>query len=107
MIGVAALTAHRVTSRARELSVRVALGATPADVIRAVLWPLALQLAGGLLAGALLTIVWGGGFSSPGAGPGNLLLVGLLLTAASAIFSAWPARRAAHADPVSALNSQA
>lgn len=106
MIGVAALTAHRVSSRARELSVRVALGATPADVIRAVLRPLAMQLAGGLLAGAVLTVIWGGGFSSPGAGPGNLLLVGVILTSAAALFSAWPARRAAHADPVAALNSQ-
>jgi putative ABC transport system permease protein len=105
MIGVAALTAHRVSSRARELSVRVALGATPADVIRVVLRPLALHLVVGLFTGALLTIVWQRAFGSPGAGPGNLVLVGLLLISASALFSVWPARRAAHADPVAALNS--
>ncbi|HTI37356.1 MAG TPA: ABC transporter permease [Vicinamibacterales bacterium] len=106
MIGVAALTAHRVGSRARELSVRVALGATPTDVVRAVLRPLALQLAAGLLVGGLLTVLWQGGFGSPGATGSNLLLVAALVTAATAIFSAWPARRAAHADPVAALNSQ-
>ena len=106
MIGVAALTAHRVASRARELSVRVALGASPADVMRAVLRPLAVQLAVGLLAGSVLTVLWERVFGAPGAGPGNLLLVSLLLIGASALFSAWPARRAAHADPVAALNSQ-
>jgi putative ABC transport system permease protein len=106
MIGVAALTAHRVASRGRELSVRVALGATPADVVRAVLRPLAVQLAAGLLVGGLLTIVWQGGFGSPGATGSNFLLVAALVTVATALFSAWPARRAAHADPVAALNSQ-
>jgi predicted permease len=106
MVGVAALTAHRVASRARELSVRVALGATPADVIRAVLRPLAVQLAVGLLAGAVLTLVWERAFGTPGARTGNLLLVASLVIASSALFSAWPARRAAHADPVAALNSQ-
>jgi predicted permease len=39
MIGVAALTAHRVATRVRELSIRVALGATPAMLVRAVLGP--------------------------------------------------------------------
>jgi predicted permease len=105
MVGVAALTAHRVASRARELSVRVALGATPGDVIRAVLRPLAVQLAIGLLAGGVLTIVWERAFGTPGARAANLVLVALLLTAASLLSSAWPARRAAHADPVAALNS--
>ena len=106
MVGVAALTAHRVSSRARELSVRVALGATPADVVRAVLRPLAVQLGVGLLAGAGLTVVWERFFGTPGATPSNLLLVASLIIGAAALFSAWPARRAAHADPVAALNSQ-
>jgi predicted permease len=105
MIGVAALTAHRVASRARELSARVALGATPRDVIRAVLRPLAVQLAIGLFIGTLLTVVWQRAFGTPGATPVNLVLVALLVTAASVLFSAWPERRAAHADPVAALNA--
>jgi hypothetical protein len=107
MVGVAAMTAHRVASRARELSVRVALGAAPADVIRAVLRPLAVQLAAALLGGAALTVMWERAFGSPAATAGNLLLVAALVTAAAALFSLWPARRAAHADPVAALNSQA
>jgi ABC-type antimicrobial peptide transport system permease subunit len=74
--------------------------------MRAVLRPLGAQLAVSLLVGALLTVVWQGGFGSPGATASNFLLVAALVTAATALFSVWPARRAAHADPVSALNSQ-
>ena len=107
MIGVGALTAHGSRRARGELSVRVALEATPADVMRAVLRPLAVQLAVGLLAGGLLTVVWERAFGTPGARPANLVLVALILVAASALFSAWPARRAAHADPVVALNSEA
>jgi predicted permease len=105
MIGVAGLTAHRVASRARELSVRVALGATQADVVRAVLRPVAALLVIGLVAGGLLTVFWEHAFGSPAPTGGNLLLVATLVTAATAIFSAWPARRAAQADPVAALNA--
>jgi ABC-type antimicrobial peptide transport system permease subunit len=49
--------------------------------------------------------VWQRAFGTPGATPVNLVLVALLVTAASVLFSAWPARRAAHADPVAALNA--
>jgi predicted permease len=105
LIGVAALTSHRVAARAKELSIRVALGATPAQVQRAVLQPVALQLALGLGFGALLANGWQRVFGSPIAGGGNFAVVALLVSAATLLFSAWPARRAARADAIVALRS--
>lgn len=106
MIGVAALTAHRIASRARELSIRVALGATPTQLLRTVLGPTMVQLALGLLFGGLLAKAWSRAFASPIAASDNLVLVAVLVAATTLLFSAWPGRRAAHADPVEALRSE-
>jgi predicted permease len=105
MIGVAALTAYRIRSRAHELSIRIALGATPAQLLRTVLRPTIVQLALGLLLGGLLAKAWSRAFASPIAASDNLVLVSALVSATTLLFSAWPARRAAHADPVAALRS--
>ncbi len=105
MIGVAALTAHRIASRARELSIRVALGATPAQLMRTVLRPTMVQLALGLLFGGLLAKAWSRAFASPIAASDNLVLVSVIVAATTVLFSAWPGRRAAHADPIEALRS--
>jgi predicted permease len=105
MIGVAALTAHRVASRARELSIRVALGATPAQLLRTVLGPTMIQLSAGLLFGGLLAKAWARAFASTIAANDNLVLVSVLVGATTFVFSTWPARRAARADPVEALRS--
>jgi putative ABC transport system permease protein len=105
MVGVAALTAHRIATRARELSIRVALGATPAQLLRTVLRPIMVQLVLGLVFGGLLAKAWQRAFASPIAASDNLALVAVLVTAATLVFSAWPARRVAHADPIGALRS--
>jgi predicted permease len=105
MIGVAALTAHRIRSRARELSIRVALGATPSQLLRTVLRPTIVQLALGLLVGGLLAKAWSRAFASPIAASDNLLLVSVLVSSTTLLCSAWPARSAAHADPIHALRS--
>jgi hypothetical protein len=106
MIGVAALTAHRIASRARELSIRVALGATPAQLLKTVLRPTMVQLALGLLFGGLLAKAWSRAFASPIAASDNLVLVSALVATTTLLFSAWPGRRAAHADPIEALRSE-
>jgi putative ABC transport system permease protein len=105
MVGVGALTAHRVASRTRELSIRMALGARSSQLIRAAVAPLAWQLACGLLAGALLARGWQHVFSSPIAAPDNLVMVGGIIVITTAVCSAWPARRAAHSDPIDALKT--
>lgn len=105
IVGVAALTAHRIAARARELSIRVALGATPAQLQRTVLAAILVQLALGLAFGGLLAKAWQRAFGSPIAASADLVLVSVLVTAATLVFSIWPARRAAHADPMGALRS--
>jgi putative ABC transport system permease protein len=105
MIGVAALTAHRVATRARELSIRVALGATPAMLVRAVLGPVVVQLSFGVLGGALLARGWQRAFGSQIAASDNLALVIVLVSATTLLFSAWPARRAARVNPIDALHA--
>jgi putative ABC transport system permease protein len=106
MIGVAALTAHRVATRVRELSIRVALGATPAMLVRAVLGPVMVQLSIGLIGGALLAKGWQRAFGSPIAASDNLAAVVVLVSATTLLFSAWPARRAAHVNPIVALHAE-
>ena len=105
MLGVAALTAHRVATRTRELSIRVALGATPARLIRAVIGPVLGQLALGLGLGAVLAKAWGRAFGSPIAAGDNLAAVVLLVSVTTVLFSAWPARRAARVNPIAALRA--
>jgi hypothetical protein len=106
MIGVAALTAHRVATRVRELSIRVALGATPAMLVRAVLGPVMVQLSIGLVGGALLAKGWQRAFGNPIAASDNLAVVVVLVSATTLLFSAWPARRAAHVNPIAALHAE-
>jgi putative ABC transport system permease protein len=105
MIGVAALTAHRVATRVRELSIRVALGATPAMLVRAVLGPVMVQLSIGLVGGALLARGWQRAFGSPIAASDNLAAVIVLVSATTLLFSAWPARKAARVNPIVALHA--
>lgn len=106
LVGVAALTAHRIATRARELSIRVALGATPRQLQWTVLGPIVIQLAVGLTCGGLLAKAWQRAFGSPIGASDDLLLVSILVAVAALVFSAWPARRVAHADPLEALRAE-
>jgi ABC-type antimicrobial peptide transport system permease subunit len=108
LVGVYGLLSYWVSRRARELGVRMALGAGRARVVRLVLGRSAGLVAGGLIAGAGLAI----GLSRLirtllfGVGPGDPLTVITMAAAiAVAAFAASlpPALRAARLDPVVAL----
>ena len=108
MLGIYGVVAYTTTQRTRELGIRAALGAQPADIVRLVMGG-GLRLVGvGLLVGvplALLTLralrtqlylqepnnAW------------TLLAVGLLLSLAAGVASFLPARRANKLDPMVAL----
>ena len=109
-IGLAGLVAYSVSRRTREIGVRMALGAAPADVLRLEMGRGVRVAAGGLalgMAAALLSTsltrdyLFGVDAADPATFGGVLLL--LLCVALAACY--FPARRAARVSPSEALRS--
>jgi putative ABC transport system permease protein len=107
-IGLSGVFAYMVRQRTREIGVRMALGAQPAQVVRLVLgsnlqalaWGLAAGLAGAFAGARLLTSFMNGvGPFDPATYAGVLALLIASVAAASAV----PARRAVRVDPLTAL----
>jgi putative ABC transport system permease protein len=109
--GLFALIAYAVAQRTREIGVRIALGAAPADVIRLMLAEGAalagIGVACGLIAAALLTRLLSGLlFDISATDPATFATVSALLIAVAALASYLPARRAAAVDPLVALRAE-
>src|SRR6266699_2929661 len=110
-IGLYGLLAYTTLKRVREIGIRLALGARPAQ-IRALVLSHGLQLllvgsAFGLLATlALSRALQGVLFEVKGIDPRIYLGVGALLFAATLLASWIPARRASRVDPIQALREQ-
>jgi predicted permease len=110
-MGVHGVVALAVTSRTREIGLRIALGATRAGVIRGVLGD-ALRMAGpGLLAGGLLAAGTAAALRSMLLGlspvdPISFLSVGVLLLFVVVTASLAPALRASGIQPMEALRNE-
>ena len=111
VVGVAGVLAFFVSARTREFGVRMALGATPRNLLSRVLWDGARIAAIGIAAGAvggyaLARVVEGmfGKVELPGA-PAMIGAAAVLITAAI-VASLIPAARAARVDVVQALRSE-
>ena len=110
-VGLGGLLAYMVARRTNELGVRIALGASRADVIRMVLRDSLGMLAAGALVG--LPCAWAVGrflqttlFQLQPLDPATTALSFLALLAV-ALLAAWlPARRAARIDPMTALREE-
>jgi putative ABC transport system permease protein len=106
--GVASVVSYQAAERTRENGLRMALGATPREILslslsdgwRILAIGLALGLAGALLLGRTLSSVL---FRVSPFDPWTLASVCFLLATATLAASAVPARRAARMDPVTAL----
>jgi putative ABC transport system permease protein len=110
-LGLFGLLAYVTAQRMRELAIRIALGARPADIGRLVLGQglrlgllgtllgLAGAAAGGRLASGML-------FQVTPADPAVLAAVAVLLLAVTLAASWLPARRAARIDPMAALRAE-
>jgi len=102
--GVFGIVASTVSERTREIGIRIALGATPADVRRMVIRQgMALPVAG-LVVGALLSIPAAHALRGMlyGVSPTDPRVFGLViaaLTAVALLATAIPARRATNVDP--------
>lgn len=108
IIGLYGLVALAVTTRQRELGIRITLGAAPGRVVRDLTMHVAGLLAGGAAVGLLLTIaaqrelrslVFGVAALDPATLGGTVIVLGV----AAGIAAVVPALRAARIDPSSAM----
>lgn len=112
VLGVYGVTSFNVAARIREFGVRAALGATPVQLLRHVVWrslrPVVIGAAAGTtvaatVAGAVAALLFGVAALDPGAY--GIAAIALLLAAGGG--AAAPAARAMRLDPVRALRDDA
>ncbi len=111
LMGVYGVISHGVGARRREIGVRMALGARPADVIRMVVGQGLRMALGGLALGACLFAAISSVLESllyevSARDPLVLLATAAILLGAALLASYLPARRASAADPVEALRAE-
>jgi ABC-type antimicrobial peptide transport system permease subunit len=109
-VGLYSVIAYNVTQRSHELGVRIALGASAADVLRLVVGSGIRIAALGIVIGAAIALV-AGRFIAPllyGVSPKDPLiysLAALTLLSVAVVASLFPALRATHVDPNTALRA--
>lgn len=108
IVGLYGVVSYSVASRRAEIGVRVALGASRRRILSMILADVGRIMAIGVVAGGVLALVAGRGIGSLlfGLEPDDvvsLVVAAGLLLIAGFLSAAWPARRAAGVDPVSAL----
>jgi putative ABC transport system permease protein len=107
-IGVFGVMSYAVTQRSREISIRLALGALPRDVLRMIVSRALVLSAIGLIVGLAAAIVLGRFIQGQLFGvrlidPVTFSAVPLVLAASAGFASFVPARRATKLDPANAL----
>jgi hypothetical protein len=110
-IGIYGVMAYLVSQRAREIGVRMALGATRANVMRMVLLNACVLVLSGLTLGGVGAYYLSAAartflFSIEPTDPRAFAAAFLLLALAAFVASAIPARRAASVDPMVALRAE-
>jgi len=111
VVGVYGVKAHAVARRTREIGIRVALGASPGDVMALILKQGAIQAAVGVAFGIALALGSGRLLASMlyRVSPADpVALAGSALVLATAVlFACWlPARRATKVDPLVAIRTE-
>ena len=109
--GIYGLSAYTVARRTREIGIRMAVGALPAQVLRFVFARIGVLVSAGTLAGLALAIAGSGILASIvyQASARDPLVIGTAVTLISLVALAaafGPARRAMHVDPVQSLRHE-
>ena len=110
-VGVYGVMSYTVGERIPEVGVRLAIGASPADIVRLILGEGLALGAAGIALGLVLTAAGAGALGTllyevPPRDPVSLAAVAALLLLAT-LAAAWlPARRAARTDPLKALRAE-
>jgi putative ABC transport system permease protein len=111
VVGVYGVKAYAVARRTREIGIRMALGARPADVFRLIMKQGALQTLFALTIGVALALAAGRVLAqmlyevSP-ADPLALIVAAVLLGAAALLACFFPAQRATRVSPMTALRTE-
>jgi hypothetical protein len=111
VVGVYGVKAYAVARRTREIGIRMALGANPADVLWMILREGAVMLGSGIGLGLLLAVGTGkivsGMLYQVGALDPVAFTVAPIMLAAAAFLACWiPARRATRINPIVALRTE-
>jgi predicted permease len=111
IVGVYGVKAYAVARRTREIGIRMALGAMPADVLRLVMRQAVLQTAVAITTGLVLALLVGrvlasALFNVSPADPLVLVTSTAILTAATLLACWLPARRATKVSPTVALRAE-
>jgi predicted permease len=110
-LGIYALVSYSVSQRTGEIGIRMALGATPPDILREVVGQTLVLTAIGAVLGTAASWALARGlegllFEVTASDPRTFLGMLLVLTMVAAIAGYLPARRAAAIDPMSALRAE-
>jgi ABC-type antimicrobial peptide transport system permease subunit len=110
-IGVYGVIAHHVSRRKRDYGIRVALGLSPARVLRQVVGRGAALVGAGVVVGALASVILGRWLASllygvHAADPVALTAAALALLAVGVLAAFVPAYRASRVDPAMVLREQ-
>jgi putative ABC transport system permease protein len=110
-VGLYGVVAFDVAHRLRELGIRVALGATPSDIVRLVVRSGTAMAAVGAAAGLVLAVIAAGVMRAMvyGVAPRDAVSLGAATCSLVivAVFASYlPARRAARVDPATALRTE-
>ena len=106
--GIFGVMSYSVAQRAREISIRMALGAQASGVVRMIVSRAMVLAALGVGLGVVASVLLGRVlrsqlFGVSASDPVTIVAVILVLIASALVASWWPARRAALVDPVNAL----
>jgi putative ABC transport system permease protein len=111
ILGVYGVVSYRTLQRSREIGIRVALGAIPSDIRGLVLRQGASLVAGGIVAGLLMTTAFAGILrtvlvSVSALDPLTCSVVTTFVAATALLACYIPARRALHPDPARVLRRE-